>query len=82
MKGYTFKKNNKFNKKFIKQGFVYLNNETINDEMQKIRDIVKSIYVETDEHYTKISYDEFYLLNIKTLEKIKKSINIKNFNDV
>ena len=47
--------------------------------MQKIRDIVKSIYVETDEHYTKISYDEFYLLNIKTLEKIKKSINIKKF---
>ena len=47
--------------------------------MQKIRDIVKSIYVETDEYYTKISYDEFYLLNIKTLEKIKKSINIKKF---
>ena len=79
MKGYTFKKNNKFNKKFKKKGFVYLNNETINDEMKKIRYIVKSIYVETDEYYTKISYNEFYLLNIKTLEKIKKSINIKKF---
>lgn len=79
MNGYIFKKPNEHNKKFVKNGFVYLNNNSIKKEIQIIRNIIKKIYHKPHDHYTKLDYDEYYSLNLKTLLAIKKKIKIKEF---
>lgn len=78
MLGYKFNKSSSKISSFKKKGYIYVSNKSIQKDLKKIQKIVKEIYNEKDEYYTHLSYDEFYALNLKTLERIKQKINVKS----
>ena len=65
-------------KKLSEDGFFYLNNSFLIDEINYFRKIINDHYYESVEYYKSLSLDDFRKIAVPVREKIQKSDEFRN----
>ena len=66
-------------KKYIEQGYAYLDNKSIKPHLFKIREIINSYMPEITKYYIEENYKVFHKRNVEILNSIYKNVNVKSF---